>query len=410
MRISECRICGSDLYKFLSLGEMPLANSFLNKDHVNGDEETFPLDMCLCEVCGLVQLDYLVPQDKMFRNYIYFSSTSDVLQEHFSEMAKEVVERFLSKGAFVVEIASNDGILLRHFQRMNMRVLGIEPAENIARFATGHGIETLNEYWSSKIAEQILRSYDKADVILANNVIGHVHDLHDFTKGISLLLKDDGIAIIQVQYLIDLIENLEYDTVYHEHVSYISLHPVMRLMEKYGLHVFDVKRFPDIHGGSIRFYISKKNEQDRVNDLLKYESRNGFLSRAKYDEFSKSVAVHKSKITKLLYDLKRNRKRIAGYGAAAKANTMLNYCGIGSDVIEYIADKSAHKQGLYTPGTRIPVVPPEKILEDMPDYVVILAWNFADEIIGQLKDYSEKGGVFIIPIPDPRILNAGEIA
>ena len=402
----KCRICNNEkLYKFLSLGEMPLANSFLKGDELKKKEPKFPLNACFCDKCGLVQLDYMVPPDMMYKNYIYFSSTSDMLQRHFSELADEVSERFLSSNAFVVEIASNDGIVLRNFKNMGMEVLGIEPAANIAKFANESGIETLNEYWSSSLAEKISREMGRADAILANNVIGHVHDLHDFAKGIRILLKDGGVAVIQVQYLVDLIENLEYDTIYHEHVSYISLHPVMRLFDQYGLHIFDVKRFPDIHGGSIRFYIQKKPRQERsVKELLEYENRSGFLSKNKYDEFTKGVEMHKTKFIELLRSLKSKGKRIAGYGAAAKANTMLNYCNIGTDIIEYIADKSRHKQGLFTPGMRIPVVRPEKIFDDMPDYVVILAWNFAGEIMEQLRHYNENGGKFIIPIPEPRIM------
>ncbi len=401
----KCRVCSnSSLYTFLSLGEMPLANSFLKNDELDKKEPKFPLNACLCDNCGLVQLDYLVNPDIMYKDYIYFSSTSDLLQRHFSELAGEV-SRVLPKNAFVVEIASNDGIVLRNFKRLGMNVLGIEPATNIAKFANESGIETINDYWSSSLAENISSKKGEADVILANNVIGHVHDLHDFARGISILLKDSGIAVIQVQYLIDLIEKLEYDTIYHEHVSYISLHPVMHLFSQYGLHVFDAKRFPAIHGGSIRFYIRKTEGSERsVTELLEYEKRSGFLSKAMYDEFAKKVEMHKRKITELLHDLKSTGSRIAGYGAAAKANTMLNYCNIGTDIIEYIADKSRHKQGLFTPGMHIPVVKPEKIFDDMPDYVVILAWNFADEIMEQLKGYKDAGGKFIIPIPDPRII------
>ncbi len=402
----RCRICNSDLYKFLSLGEFPLANSFLEREQLRSKEYKFPLDVCLCEECGLVQLDCIVPPDKMFKNYIYFSSTSDLLQNHFSELADEVVNRFLSKSDFVVEIASNDGIVLRNFKRLGMNVLGVEPATNIANFANGLGIETLNEYWSSGLAERIVKNRGRADAVLANNVIGHVHDLHDFANGISILLKDDGVAVIQVQYLVDFIERLEYDTIYHEHVSYISLHPVMHLFRQYGLQVFDVKRFQNIHGGSIRFYIRKNQGQEKVvKELIKYESNQGFLSKNKYDEFAVKVNNHKIEFKELLADLKSRGNRIAGYGAAAKANTMLNYCGIGQETIEYIADKSKYKQGLFTPGMHIPVVRPEKILDDMPDYVVILAWNFADEIMEQQKEYSERGGRFIIPIPKPRIVN-----
>ncbi len=400
----ECRICGNkNLYKFLSLGKTPLANSFLKNEESGAVEDAFPLNTCFCDACGLVQLDKLVPPDMMFKNYIYFSSTSDLLQQHFSELAEEV-SGMLKQNALVVEIASNDGIVLRNFQQMNMRVLGVEPAVNIAKHANDIGIETINEYWSFGLAERLAEN-EKADAILANNVIGHVHDLHDFAKGISHLLKDDGIVVIQVQYLVDLIEKLEYDTIYHEHVSYISLHPVVRLFEKYGLTVFNVKRFPDIHGGSIRFYLAKKRRpSDSVSRLLDYEKNNGFMSNEKYAEFAKRVEVHKGKMMSLLKHLKSQGNRVAGYGAAAKANTMLNYCGIGRDFIEYIADKSPHKQGLLTPGMKIPVVAPAKIIEDSPDYVVILAWNFADEIMRQLAPYRSKGGKFIIPIPEPKII------
>jgi SAM-dependent methyltransferase len=370
--MTKCRMCSGNLYTFLSLGKTPLANSFLRKEELQREEPTFPLDICFCTSCGFVQLDYTVPADKMFRNYIYFSSTSDLMQKHFAEFADKVTG-MLKKGAFVVEIASNDGILLKNFKQKDIKVLGIEPAKNIAKYANDTGIRTINDYWSTRLAESVSKDMGKADAILANNVIAHIHDLHDFARGISKLLKDDGIVVIQVQYLIDFIERLEYDTIYHEHVSYISLHSVDRLFSQYGLSVFDVERFPDIHGGSIRFYLSKYRKQEKsVSDLLIYEKSRGFLSRSRYDRFALQVESHRTEIKGLLSGLKADGKRIAGYGAAAKANTMLNYCDIGPDVIDYIADKSKYKQGLFTPGTHIPGVSPEKIVVDKPDYGEIL--------------------------------------
>lgn len=399
----KCRICGSAARRFLSLGETPLANSFLRKEQLDSNEPQFPLNVCLCEACGLVQLDCLVPPEVMYRNYIYFSSTSELMQEHFSQLADEVASR-LPRSAFVVEIASNDGIVLRSLKRHGCDVLGIEPATNIAEHANKSGISTLNEFWSSALAERLVKERGQADAVLANNVMGHVHDLNDFAQGISILLKDTGMAVIQVQYLVDFIEKLEYDTVYHEHVSYISLHPVVQLFRRHGLEVFDVQRFPGIHGGSVRFSIGKGARTRAVDELLEYERKEGFLSRQKYEAFARRVEGHRAAFLQLLNSVKSEGKRIAGYGAAAKANTLLNYCGVGPSVIEYISDKSPHKQGLYTPGMHIPVVPPEKIDADMPDYVVILAWNFADEVMRQQKAYAARGGRFIVPVPWPLIV------
>lgn len=405
----KCRVCKSVLgNKFLSLGPTPLANSFLRPEDLDKPETFYPLDVCFCDICGLVQLGHVVPPEIMFRDYIYVSGTSTAIPAHFSLLAKEVVERFkLDKDSLVVDIGGNDGTLLRGFKNLGVRTLDIEPATNIARIAEGFGIEAVNEFWNKGTAVKVAKERGKARVIIGTNVFAHVDDWDDFLEGINALMADDGVFIIEAPYLADLIEKIQFDTIYHEHLSYLAVRPLVALFKRFGLELFDCKRL-DIHGGSIRLYVKKSasgiqasgavEELVLLEKILKLDSFNTYL------DFAARVDSLRQKLLGLLGKLKAEGNRIVGYGAPAKGNTLLNYCKIGTEMVSYTVDKNSLKQGLYTPGTRIPIFPVEKLLEDSPEYVLILAWNFADEIIQQQKAFRERGGKFIIPLPEPRVI------
>jgi len=387
---------------------MPLANSFLKEDELGKPEPAYPLDAVLCKNCGFVQIGHLVPPEIMFKNYIYFSSTSDTIRKHFAEEAQEIRQKFCQKGSLVVEIGSNDGVLLKNLLGTGVRPLGVEPATNVAAVAREAGVETLNDFFSLKTAKSIRAEKGKAAVIIANNVFGHVPDPHDLVGGVSELLEETGVMMIEVPYLADFYNKLEFDTIYHEHLSYFSLKPMMHLFGMFGMVVFDVKKFP-VHGGTIRVYIQKKGglhkvEQANINKFLELEKSMGLYEPAAYDKFAERVKRLKVDLTGLLRKLKSEGKLVAAYGAPAKGNTLLCYCGIGTELVEYAVDKSPYKQDLYTPGMHIPVYGLDKMKGRKPDYLLILAWNFADEIMRQQSDFAAAGGKFIIPIPEPRII------
>jgi len=405
----KCRFCESSSTKlFLKFGEMPLANSFLTANQMNNVEEhMFPLDVFFCEDCGLVQIDHVVPPVNLFKDYIYFSSTSDTIHKHAQYIAQSFKERFsLNDDSFVVEIASNDGCVLNNFKKIRLKTLGVEPAENIAKVAIESGLDTFVDFFNEENARTIQNKYGKADVILARHVFAHVPDIHDFIRGLKLLLKNTGVVAIEAPYLVDFIGKVEFDTIYHEHLSYLSVRTIAKVFEKYDMEVFDLEHF-DIHGGSLIFFIGNKdvhNVSPKVEQYISIEKQKQFDSIDTYYRFADKVSLVKNELLQVLNDLKSQGKTIVGYGAAAKGNTLLNYCGISTDLIDYIVDKSPHKQNLYTPGTHIPVLNTDKLLEELPDYTLLLAWNFADEILEQQKLYREKGGKFIIPIPHIQIV------
>jgi 2-polyprenyl-3-methyl-5-hydroxy-6-metoxy-1,4-benzoquinol methylase len=370
-------------------------------------EPTYPLDVHFCEQCGLVQIGYAVPPDALFSNYIYFSSTSDLVHKHANYLAKSFQERFgLNEKSRVVEIASNDGTVLQYFKKTGVKTLGVEPAANIAKVAVQAGITTVSDFFNESTAQRIKQEHGSADIILGRHVFAHVPEIHGFVKGLKNLLAPNGAVAIEAPYLIDFVEKNEFDTVYHEHYSYLSVRAMSSLFNLYDMEVFDPERVA-IHGGSIIYFIGHKGAHKitgTVPSLVRAELDKKLDKKETYIAFAKRTAALKVALISLLKDFRSKGKRIAAYGAPAKGNTLLNYCGITTDLVEYTVDKSPYKQNLLTPGTHLPVYHPDKLAQDMPDYVLLLAWNFSDEILEQQKAYRDKGGKFILPIPEVRIV------
>jgi hypothetical protein len=406
-RLESCRVCGGGPLKpFLDLGETPLANSFLTKERLGAAEPRYPLALVFCGGCALVSLSGVVDPEVMFRDYLYVSGTSDTMPRHFAELGTEVVDRFVgTPGGLVVEIGSNDGTLLRAVNGRGARVLGVEPATNIAAIAERAGVPTVNDFFSARLARTLRAKHGPARAVLANNVVAHVHDVRDLVAGVHDLLDADGVMVMEAPYLVDLLDHVEYDTVYHEHLSYFAFAPLVRLMANAGLHVFDVRRVA-VHGGSLRVYASRdpRPAAAEVGRLRAVERERRLETLAPYEAFADRVRAQRASLVALLRRLRSGGKRVVGYGAPAKGNTMLNYCEIDTTLLDYTVDKNPLKQGMFTPGMRLSVRPVETLLTDQPDYALLLAWNFADEILRQQASYREGGGQFIHPLPEPRIL------
>lgn len=401
-QVLNCRACDSkSITTFLELGPTPIPNGFIAKEDLAKPEKFYPLDVCFCEECGMVQLSHVVDPQIMFGNYVYIPSTSKTMVKHFDKLAKEASKRVnLKPGDLVIDIGSNDGTLLKAFKKRGAAVLGIDPAANLATLANGQGILTINKFFTNKLAKLMRAQHGKAKIISATNVVAHVDDLHDFFEGVNTLLDKEGQLVMEFPYLPNLIKGREFDTIYQEHLSYLSVNPLLGLLKQHGLNLVSPKLSP-VHGGSMRVYIIKgKVIADKsVQGFARKERLEGMLNEETYLNFQRAVAKIRGDLNEQLYRLRKLDMVIAGYGASAKGNVLLNYCRIGRETLPFIVDSIPYKQGKYTPGTHIPILPENQLLARQPDVTLLLAWNFADEIVEKQKKYLARGGRFVRPIP-----------
>jgi SAM-dependent methyltransferase len=405
--ISGCRSCGSDeLTPVIDLGKVPLADGLVASPAEADSEQFYPLTVVFCGRCSLVQIRETVPPDVLYGdNYPYYSSFSDHLVEHSRKNVEDLVDRYeLDEESLVVELASNDGYLLQWFTKDGVPVLGIDPAAGPAQAAIERGIPTICEFFTPDLAARLVDEGRMADVIIGNNVLAHVPDQNSFVDGIARLLKPTGVVVMEFPYVRDMVERCEFDTIYHEHHCYFSVTSVRELFARHGLKLVRVEHL-EIHGGSLRVHFRRQGDpEESVLAYLEEEQRFGVTHASYYSDFAVRVAAIKQDLRDLLDDLIEQGARVAGYAAAAKGAIMLNYCGIGPERLEYVVDRNVHKQGKYMPGVHIPIDDPRRLLEDRPDYVLLLAWNFKDEIVVQQAEYAASGGRFIVPVPEPAIL------
>ncbi len=406
---ATCRFCGESLRQtVVDLGMSPLCESYVSAEGLNQMEPFYPLHVYVCQNCFLVQLEEFVSSEEIFTEYAYFSSYSDSWLEHAREYTKQIVERLALDGeSHVLELASNDGYLLRNFVDMEIPALGVEPAANVAKAAIDIGVPTVVEFFGRATAQELVDEHGGFDLVIGNNVLAQVPDLNDFVAGMKIALAPDGVITMEFPHLMRLMEENQFDTIYHEHFSYFSLLSTEKIFSAHGLTLYDVERLPT-HGGSLRIYARHDEDEskritDRLIDLRKEEEQAGFARLDHYLSFGEQVRETKRKLLEFLIQAKREDKTIAGYGAPGKGNTLLNYCGIRTDFIDYTVDRNPYKQGKFLPGTHIPIFAPEKIGETQPDYVLILPWNFKDEIMDQMSGIRDWGGRFVVPIPEVKI-------
>jgi SAM-dependent methyltransferase len=404
-----CRSCGSPaLAVFLRLGEMPLPDGLLRPDELDRPEPRFPLDLAFCEACTLVQILEEVPPEKLFvDNYLYFSSYSDDLVRRSKDFAGRMVDELgLGPASRVVEVASNDGYLLRHFAELGVPVLGIDPAPAQADAAEKIGVRTLREFFGADLAARLRSEGLDADLLVANNVAAHTPDLNGFVEGIAILLAEGGVATIENTYVRDLIENKAFDTVYHEHFSYYSCTAIDQLVRRHGLRLKRVEHLPEVQGGSLRWTVGRGagDEDASVREYLEAEATAGLTRSDYYRDFGREVDDLRGRLLRLLRELRADGRSIAAYGAAAKGTILLNYVGIDGSLVDYVVDRNVHKHGLCMPGVHLPIHDPARLLEDPPDFLLLLAWNYKDEVMAQQAEYRARGGRFIVPVPDPVVV------
>ena len=411
MENDKCRFCGFILKKiFIDLGKTPLANSYLKSNQIKKPEKKFPLQVFICKNCFLIQLKEYESPKEIFGEYAYLSSYSKSWLKHAEDYVSMMVSRFnFNKKKLVIEIASNDGYLLQYFQKKKIPILGIEPAKNVAKIARRRGISTISEFFGTKLAKRLINEKKMADLIIGNNVLAHVPNLNDFVEGIKLILKPNGIATIEVPHLLKLIEHNEFDTIYHEHFSYFSLNVLKQIFAHHKLLIFDVEEL-QTHGGSIRIFIKHKNNKQffinsKVYSLISREKKYGLCTLDTYTKFDKNIRKIKNELNKFLKKSKISSKTVVAYGAPAKGNTLLNYCGIKSKHILYTVDKNPYKQNRFLPGSHIPIKHTREIMRTKPDYLLILPWNLRTEIIEQMNFIRKWGGQFVVPIPKLQVIN-----
>jgi 2-polyprenyl-3-methyl-5-hydroxy-6-metoxy-1,4-benzoquinol methylase len=407
---AACRSCGTTLeHSFADLGMSPLANSYVSPDKANAMEPFYPLHAYVCTQCWLVQLQMYETGEHIFSDYAYFSSFSDSWLAHAKAYTEKMRSRFgLGAGSQVIELASNDGYLLQYFKAAGVPVLGVEPARNVADEAIKKGIPTVVKFFGEQTARELAAQGKTADLLLGNNVLAHVPGLNDFVKGMKIVLKPTGVITMEFPHLQKLVDECQFDTIYHEHFSYFSFITVEQVFAKHGITLFDVEELPT-HGGSLRIYGRHSDDNtkpvgERVVALRERERRLGYAGLELYQSFAQKVMATKRDILEFMIKVKRDCKTVVGYGAPAKGNTLLNYCGVRSDMIDYTVDRSPHKQGHFLPGTRIPIYGPEKIRETKPDYLVILPWNLKDEIMNQMAHIRDWGGRFVVFIPEVKVI------
>lgn len=401
----KCRSCSSDsIFSIIPLGRLPLANALVSEPSLNG-HPTYNLEVMLCENCGLAQLKDLIDPEDLFSDYVYFSSNSDTMLASASELVKRIVPT-LNNDSLVIEIASNDGYLLKNYIQSEIQVLGIDPANNIAKVANQNGIHTLCDFFNESLALSLGKSGKMADIIHANNVMAHVPDIRDFIKGLKILLKDSGQAIIEVPYFLDLVGKLEFDTIYHEHVYYFSVLPLKAVFERHDLEIFDIEKI-EMHGGSLRLFVGhlgKHEVQPIIQSMIEREGESGIYTHQTFQDFMSKIDDLKNNLISTLNRLKAQNLRIAAYGASAKGTTLLNYFGIGKDTIDFVVDRSVTKQGKFTPGTQLKILPPNKLIDEGISHALLLSWNFASEIIHQQQAFVNNGGKFILPLPHVEVV------
>jgi len=404
----NCHMCkGGNLKLVLDLGYQPHSDFFPTKDELDEVEPYFPLRFVLCEDCKLFQIDYFVDPDYLYRgDYLYQSSTTKTGGNHYRNMARDIVKRFGFDGNnLAVDIGSNVGVLLQGFKDEGLKVLGVDPAE-VSKKAIENGIDTIIDYFNLDIAQKIMERYQKANVITGTNVFAHLHDIDSAVEGVKYLLADNGVVVIEAPYVVDLLENLEYDTIYHQHIGYLSVLSMQKYFRKFGLELFDVEKM-DIHGGTLRYYLAHMGSykiEPSVKKFLDLEEKKKIYTDEYLRNFAQKVKQQKFDLVELILRLRREGKKVVGLSAPAKGNTLLNYCHLDTDYLDFTTEKNSLKIGRFTPGTHLPVLNDEEILKKKVDYALILAWNFADEIMGNMTEFKKKGGKFIIPIPKPKII------